>query len=368
MLIILRFIIIALLFCLFVLALSYVLYIAKTNKTEQKFSVSGFKVFCSNLVVWMRNNLTSPKSESTNDDWDERYGQGNKLAAIKSTSDYGKLQEELNLIKRSYKEASENLEAKEKELITREKEWSTDYNNLEKEKSKLLKANEELTVRISNLTKITGKLYPVSEDEVAIPFCNFFDELNGILNRTIISTINLPVDTYSELQALDYLTLINIEEDYLKSDPLRWYTLLKSIPAITLVAAKDIETKTPEEQLLYLKKHLFLECLRPRISQTLLFLDKTRVHFVRGKLSTSGIDTIIDDCIKILASYDISVVHYNTYDILSTNRYDLLEIKNIDDQGEREESENKIISVVKYGVNASYLGENDDKTILEMKI
>lgn len=361
---ILRSIVIFLFVCFLVLV---VLYIALARKTKHEPSVSGFKKFYSSLPSLIHGSNNGSKIKSVDDEWGEEETQ-DKSGSINTAREITRLEEEIKSLRYNNQQITSHLKEKESELSICEKKWSAAYKNLESENEKLQDDNGELNARISKLTAITGKLYPISEYEVAIPFCNFFDELNGILNRAVVSALNLSIQSYSDLQISDFLTLINIEEDYLHAEPIRWYTLLKSTPAVSMVAAKDIVTKTSEEQLLYLKKHLFLECLRPRISQTLLFLDKTRAHLIHSHTSTSEIDSIIDDCVSTLNTYDITVIHYNTYDILITTRYDLLEIKNAESSQDGNDVENRILSIVKYGVNADFLGENDDKTILEMKI
>lgn len=361
---ILRSVIILLVVCFLVLV---VLYIALARKTKHEPSVFGFKKFCSSLPSLIHSSNNGSKIKPVDDEWGEEETQ-DKSGSIKTAREITRLEEEIKSLRCANQQITTYLKEKENELSICEKKWSAAYKNLESENEKLQDDNGELNARILKLSAITGKLYPISEYEVAVPFCNFFEELNGILNRAVISALNLPIDYYTELQISDFLTLINIEEDYLNTEPIRWYLLLKSTPAVSMVAAKDIVTKTPDEQLFYLKKHLFLECLRPRISQTMLFLDKTRIHHIQHHTSTSGIDSIIDDCVSTLKTYDISVIHYNTYDILSTERYDLLEIKNAESSQDGNDVENRILSIVKYGVNADFLGENDDKTILEMKI
>lgn len=358
---ILRSVFIFLFACFLVLV---VLYIASARKTKHEPSVSGFIKFCSSLPSLIHSGNNDSQIKSVDDEWGEEETQDTS-GSIKTAREITRLEEKIKSLKFANQQI---LKEKENELSICEKKWSAAYKNLESENEKLQVDNGELNARISKLTAITGKLYPISEYEVAIPFCNFFDELNGILNRAVISALNLSIQSYSDLQISDFLSLINIEEDYLHAEPISWYTLLKSTPAVSMVAAKDIVTKTPEEQLLYLKKHLFLECFRPRISLTLLFLDKTRAHLIHSHNSTSEIDSIIDDCVSTLNTYDITVIHYNTYDILSTTRYDLLEIKNAESSKDGDDEENRILSIVKYGVNANFLGENDDKTILEMKI
>ena len=283
--------------------------------------------------------------------------------------------EEYEAIKERCSDLEREKEKVREALTECERTWDAKYSGLyaelnqEKDRyCELSSMNSDLKEKVKALKEVARKLYPVSEESVSKPFCQFFQNLDHLVLNTFkdVTDILSSMEDGCPIRVFESIaSYLETEETLARSTTKKWHSLLLTSSAVTAEAALDIEHKNDEEILGYLTRVSFEQYFRPKIAAVLLLCEHVRAS-VSGS-SESSIRSVVDGFLSTLKSYDIVVPYCKAGDVLDNVDYKDYEIR-VPDDSPVGADRNTVLNIIHYGVDYSLADCSDDKTIVEMII
>lgn len=145
---------------------------------------------------------------------------------------------------------------------------------------RLEKKNKEFDKLLENYDEIRGRLYPVSSEHVSEVFCQEFEKITSVIEKTESSLYELSkIEPLSENHQLQVFLQSKQNNDIITFHG--WYLTLKYASSLTGVGALDIDSYTNyKEQIDYLRRNAFTRYYRPILSSLLLCMEQYRVQSV----------------------------------------------------------------------------------------
>ena len=160
---------------------------------------------------------------------------------------------------------------------------------------RLEKKDTEFEKLLENYDELRGSFYPVSLKHVSEVFCQEFEKILSIIEKT---ESFLYEQVKNEESSLENQQLLNYLQTKLNNDVTTfhgWYLTLKYASSLTGVGALDIESYTNyKEQIDYLRRNAFTRYYRPILSSLLLCLEQYRVQSVNKQKWNGAIMQIVE--------------------------------------------------------------------------
>ena len=226
---------------------------------------------------------------------------------------------------------------------------------------RLEKKDKEFDKLLENYNEIRGRLYPVSSEHVSEVFCQEFEKITSIIEKTESSLYELSkTEPLSENHQLLVFLKSKQNDDIISFHG--WYLTLKFASSLTGVGALDIDSYTNyKEQIDYLQRNAFARYYRPILSSLLLCMEQYRVQSENKQEWNSAIMNTIGE----LKNFNIDVNYIPTgakYESTSIDNIIITESKNANAPvGVVEE-------VISIGINTSELDVPIQKTEIIMNL
>lgn len=337
--------------------------------TGTRISLSSFITYCRD--IWQHVALVfHGKPESRDNDYSSQPFLQSKMEDETKVSfaSYVALREKYTTLAQEKEEALRQLAQQEDKWSNQLESIRLKYNQSIRDVENLSKQNAYLQKRVLDLKTVAKKLFPVAEDSVAFPFCQFFQHLERIFRSSFSSLVEVicSLDRFETSKAFNSLgSYLNVEDSLGQSQIMQWYVLLVTSSAVTAEAASDIEHKSDEEVLHYLQRIAFENYFRPKIASFLLLCEHIRLNIT--KEDEASVISIIEDFLLTLETYGIRVIYCRIGAIIDDINYNDIEI-HVPDEFDKVSSKNMVTDVIKYGVNCQSFGCEGDQTIVEMII
>lgn len=226
---------------------------------------------------------------------------------------------------------------------------------------RLEKKNKEFDKLLKNYDEIRGRLYPVSSEHVSEVFCQEFEKITSIIEKTESSLYELSKsEPFPENHQLLVFLQTKQNNDIISFHG--WYLTLKYASSLTGVGALDIDSYTNyKEQIDYLRRNAFTRYYRPILSSLLLCMEQYRVQSENKQEWNSAIMNTIGE----LKNFNINVNYIPTgakYESTSIDNIIITESKNANAPVGVVEEVNSI------GINTSELDVPIQKTEIIMNL
>ena len=173
---------------------------------------------------------------------------------------------------------------------------------------RLEKKDKDFHELLESYDEIRGRFYPVSSEHVSEVFCQEFEKITSIIEKTESSLYELSkTEPLSENHQLLVFLKSKQNDDIISFHG--WYLTLKFASSLTGVGALDIDSYTNyKEQLDYLRRNAFTRYYRPVFSSLLLCMERYRVQSVNKQEWNSAIMLTIGE----LKNFNIDVNYIPT--------------------------------------------------------
>lgn len=353
-----------------IVALLFGYYVFRSHEKNDMVSLYGFLDFYGDIV----SKIGKKDTNRDDVDWDYNDTTTSSTKSVKtrvrkvSYSKYVELENQYKLLAEEKKGIEARYRSSEDELQSRIDALTDELRTTHAECAEFMKKTIGLMDQNTKLKEVTRKLYPVSEEKVSRPFCQYFysiDELVHVFFKNTINMLDCVRDNNHPQVNEALVSFVNTIHELNDSAVIDWINLLSAASAVTAEAAVDMEQKNDEEAFDYLIKVSFEWYFRPLISSVLFLAEYVRENLLEE--ARNQLSSIINEFLDALRSYDIDVVYYKAGDVLTDSDYNDLEIK-VPDVMPVTIAHNSITKVIKYGVNLPKEGCVGDKTIVEMPI
>lgn len=329
--------------------------------SEQKLVVSlhNIRVFIARMCDGIKGLLH--KKSTGISEWDD------ETVEYKPRKQYRRFSEENNKVReqnlliriRTLESEKETLQRQNREAVA---QYNENLNALTAEiqasKNAFCKAqseNKEYKQRLCGLQ-------PVDRYNIAIPFCNEYEQIFSITNK-LIGRLVVEFERLSDSQKnICYPFVIDLVYDQKEDDNnpiILWYSLLKGAALVPKELAFDINSKVDgNAKLEFLQKYAFEKYFRTYIASAILFAEKIRS--VTASENQIVIQNVIDEFVQLLLSYGIEIDYVPINTILSDSMFAKYEVESISTG----EEENKVVSIRKYAVNRYNVYAVPEKTVL----
>ena len=227
---------------------------------------------------------------------------------------------------------------------------------------RLEKKDKEFEKLLENYDEIRGRLYPVSSEHVSEVFCQEFEKITSIIEKTesfLYNHAKKKEPSHDDHQLLNYLQTKRQKD---VSTFYGWYLTLKYASSLTGVGALDIDSYTNyKEQVDYLRRNAFTRYYRPILSSLLLCLEQYRVLSVNKEEWNRAIMKTIGE----LKDFNIDVNYIPTGSNYKSNAIDNIIIT----ESKNEKSPVGVVEeVISIGINTSALDVPIQETEIIMNL
>lgn len=154
---------------------------------------------------------------------------------------------------------------------------------------KLEKKDKEFEKLLESYDEIRGRLYPVSSEHVSEVFCQEFEKITSIIEKTESSLYEL-AKTEPSPENHQLLNYLQTKQQKDVNTFYGWYLTLKYASSLTGVEALDIDSYTNyKDQIDYLRRNAFTRYYRPILSSLLLCMEQYRTQSMNKQEWNSAI-------------------------------------------------------------------------------